>query len=215
MKNIYCISGLGADERIFSHLQIKNCSLQHLKWVAFDEKETMESYAHKMALQIEEKNPVILGLSFGGMLATEMTKQQATAKTFLISSTKVKHELPDMSSVLVFLLKSGLIPYGLFKQPNKILFNRFGAVTPDEQQVLTDILKDTQTDYLRHAFKIILNWNNLAIPEGIIHIHGTHDKIISAEHVQPDYWIQNGTHMMVWNRAMKIARIIENELEHH
>lgn len=214
MKQIYCISGLGADERIFKHLRIKGCNLQHLKWAAFEEKETMESYAHKMALQIDAKNPIILGLSFGGMLATEIAQQQSTAKTFLISSAKSKPELPDMSGILVFFLKSGLMPYGLFKHPNKILFDRFGATTADEKQVLTDILKDTKTAYLHHAFKIILNWNNTIIPEGIIHIHGTHDKIIPAERVQPDYWIQNGTHIMIWNRAGEIARIIEKELSY-
>jgi len=132
MKNIHCISGLGADERIFKHLHIKNCRLKHLKWEAFEEQETMESYARKMAMQIKEPNPLILGLSFGGMLATEITKQQKTTKTFLISSAKSKNELPDMSSVLIFMLKSGWIPYGLFKQPNKILFDRFGATDNEE-----------------------------------------------------------------------------------
>ncbi len=30
MKNIYCISGLGADERIFMNLRIKDAHLVHI-----------------------------------------------------------------------------------------------------------------------------------------------------------------------------------------
>jgi len=48
----------------------------------------------------------------------------------------------------------------------------------------------------------------------MIHIHGTHDRIISAEYVQPDYWIQDGTHMMIWNKAGEIAALIEKELDY-
>ena len=213
MKNIYCISGLGADERFFKHLKIKNTQLKHLTWPEFEDKETMETYAMKISSQIEEKHPIILGLSFGGMLATEITKQRRTAKTFLISSAKGRHELPDLSSVLAYLLKTGIIPYGLLKQPNKILFDRFGAETEDEKKVLRDILEKTKTDYLRHAFKVILNWKNETVPQNIVHLHGTHDKILPAAFVMPNYWIQGGTHMMMWNRADAIAAVIEMELK--
>ncbi len=213
MRTIYCISGLGADERIFKHLQIKNTVLKHLSWVDFDENETMETYAMKMAEQIAEKTPIILGLSFGGMLAVEIAKQKELTHTFLISSAKGKNELPDMSDILVFMIKSGIVPYSLFKQPNKILYQRFGATRQDEKEVLNAILKDTKTSYLRNAFRVILNWENTTIPNNITHIHGTHDRILQAEFITPDYWIKDGTHMMVWNRANEVAGIIEKTMQ--
>ena len=164
MENIYCISGLGADERIFRKLQIKDARLQHLPWVTFNEHDEMGCYAQKMAAQIPEKNPIILGLSFGGMLATEIARQIPVRQVFVISSAKGRHELPDVSGALKFLIRHDLIPYGLFKKPNKVLFSRFGAETEEEKQMLASIMESTDTDFLGWAFNVILNWQNTEVP---------------------------------------------------
>jgi len=211
-RKIYCLSGLGADQRIFQNLTIRATTLVHLPWQSFDEGETMESYALKMAALIKEEKPVILGLSFGGMLAVEIAKQRDVSQTILISSIKGVQEFPDMNSFIILLLKTGLIPYNLFKRPNKYLFRNFGAVTDEEKALLTAILKDTDANYLKHAFRMILNWKNTTIPQRLIHIHGTHDRILQSEYVHPDQWMQDGTHMMVWNKAAIIAKWIEDNL---
>lgn len=212
MKNIYCISGLGADERIFKHLLVPQATLIHLPWLPFDRHETMQTYAAKMATQIHEQEPILIGLSFGGMLVSEISQQIPIRKGFLISSAKNKTELPDLSAIITFLLQHGLVPFNLFKIPNRVLFEKFGATTDDEKKLLTEVLKDTQSDYLRAAFKVILQWNSTSMPQRCIHIHGTHDRIIDPTYVHPDYWIQDGSHMMIWNRSKEIADIITDHI---
>lgn len=212
MKNIYCISGLGADERIFKHLHVPQATFIHLPWLPFDEHETMQTYAAKMATQIHEQEPILIGLSFGGMLVSEISQQIPIRKGFLISSAKNKNELPDLSAIITFLLQHGLVPFNLFKIPNRVLFEKFGATTDDEKKLLSDILKDTQSDYLRAAFKVILQWNSTSMPQHSIHIHGTHDRIIDPTYVHPNYWIQDGSHMMIWNRSKEIADIITDHI---
>jgi hypothetical protein len=204
---------LGADERIFKNLVIPDVTLKHLSWQPFDKGETMASYAMKMFHLIEEKQPTILGLSFGGMLATEIAKQATVHQTFLVSSVKCKQEFPDMSSFIAFILKTGIVPFSLFTKPNKFLFERFGAITDEEKKLLTAILKDTAPNYLRNAFKMILNWENTIIPPNIKHIHGTHDNILISGYVHPDKWVREGTHMMVWNKANEIANWIKDNLQ--
>lgn len=211
-RNIYCLSGLGADERIFANLHIPNTTLKHLPWQPFDKNDTMASYALKMYHLIKENQPTILGLSFGGMLATEIAKQCDVKKTFLVSSIKGKQEFPDLSSFIAFILKTGIVPYRLFTKPNKILFERFGAETKEEKQLLTDILKDTDPNYLKNAFKMILNWENIIIPPNLKHIHGTNDHILISGYVMPDMWVKDGTHMMIWNKASQIADWISSTL---
>ena len=74
-KNIYCISGLGADEKAFDRLKVNGYSLHHLKWIPPLANENLSSYARRKLNDIKENNPIILGLSFGGMIAIEMAKQ--------------------------------------------------------------------------------------------------------------------------------------------
>jgi len=212
MNRIYCISGLAADERIFKNIVIPNTELVHLKWLPFDKEETMSSYAQKMAFQIDETQPILLGLSFGGMLVAEISKLQPIKKGFLVSSAKSPEELPELSSFILFMLQTGLVPYSLFKIPNRVLFEKFGAATSEEQQLLTAILKDTDSKGLGAAFKLIINWKSNLSPKAIVQIHGTHDNIIVPTNIQPDYWIDKGTHMMIWNRSKEIIAILSKEL---
>ncbi len=48
---IYCISGLGADERVFKYLNL-NHEIIPLAWIKHDKNESLESYASKMASKI-------------------------------------------------------------------------------------------------------------------------------------------------------------------
>lgn len=208
MKRLYCISGLGADERIFARLQIPNTELVHLPWVAHEAKDDIARYAQKMATLIKEPNPNILGLSFGGMVAVEIAKLMPVKKTIVVSSAKSKNELPDFDGTLKFFIQHNLIPYGLFKKPNAILYDRFGAENDDDKNILKLIMKDTDTHFLGWAFKAILNWKNIIVPPKIIHIHGTADKVIPPNNITANYWINNGSHMMMYNRAKDINEII-------
>ncbi|HRO42997.1 MAG TPA: alpha/beta hydrolase [Flavipsychrobacter sp.] len=213
MENIYCISGLGADERIFKKLKVKGVNFIYLPWVSFDKHDELPCYAQKMASQIPENNPTILGLSFGGMLATEIALQRKVKKVFLVSSIKGKHELPKISSVLKYLISIDAIPYGLFKKPNKILYERFGAETEEEKQMLAAIMKDTDPSFLAWAFKAILHWQNTIVPDNIVHIHGTKDKILQPAYVEATHWLRNGTHMMVYNRADEVSALISSHIQ--
>ena len=113
MMNIYCISGLGADERVLKKLAIAGVNFIYLPWVKPANADTVASYAAKMAATIPEKDPVILGLSFGGMLGVEIAKIMPVKKLFLISSAKTKHELGEDPAVIRFLNKYKLIPFGI------------------------------------------------------------------------------------------------------
>src|SRR5512138_536855 len=92
--NIYCISGLGADERAFERLKINGCNLSHLHYITPFSNEDLSYYAKRMSAFVKDPNPVILGLSFGGMIAVEMAKHMEFEKLILISSVKTYNEVP-------------------------------------------------------------------------------------------------------------------------
>lgn len=213
MKNLYCISGLGADERIFSKLSIKGVRLVHLPWVPFDKNDTLPDYAQTMAALVDEKEPMMLGLSFGGMLVTEIARRRKLKQAFLVSSAKGKQELPPLNGALRYLVQGQLLPYTLLKTPNKILFDYMGAVTEKEKQLLSAIVRDSNPAFMRWALKAIVNWGNAEYPEQLIHIHGTKDKILKPDFIKANHWIEGGTHMMIYNRADEISALISQYLD--
>ena len=209
MKQVYCLSGLGADYRIFKKLVLKDAELVHIPWVPFDKHDEIGCYAQKMSAKIPGHDPIILGVSFGGMLAVEIAKLRATKKVILISSAKTKDEIAGSGGgFMQFLIKHNLLPAGLMKTPNSVIFKKFGAVTNDEKELLSGILKDTDTDFVKWALKAMQVWTNATYNNDITHIHGTDDHIILPDHVKPNYWIDGGTHLMVYNKAEEIATII-------
>ena len=77
----------------------------------------MNTYATKMAQIIIEPNPIIIGFSFGGMLATELAKQHPDWKIFIISSAKTRAELGYDNNLLKWVSRNEIIPAPLFNIP--------------------------------------------------------------------------------------------------
>lgn len=89
---------------------------------------------------------------------------------------------------------------------------RLGAFTPEEKEFANVYRKSANLNYVNWSFDKILNWKNKQCPEGTIHIHGNKDRIFSMKNIKPTHVIENGTHMMVWNRAGEISNIINETL---
>lgn len=212
MQNIYCISGLGADERIFCRLHIPGTQLVHIQWPEFDRHDELGCYAQKVIQQIGEANPIILGLSFGGMLGVEIAKIHPVKKLFLVSSAKDTAELPKYGAFFRTLITSRIIPPIFYTIPNSFTYDLFGAGTIDEKLMLKDILENSDGRLMKWAMKAITLWRNDIHPQPMTHIHGTADKIIPAENINADYWIEGGSHIMIYNRADEISKIISKEL---
>jgi len=212
MQTIHCISGLGADQRIFQKLDIQGATLAPVHWADYDKHDDLSCYAQKISAQITEENPVILGLSFGGMLASEIARIRPVKQLFLISSAKDATELPRFGGLARFLVNRQLVPVGLSKIAVKPLYDRFGVVTAEEKDLLKDILRSTDNGFTSWAMKAMLNWKTQEHVPQIIHIHGTADKLILPQFVKPTHWIKEGTHFMAYQRAGEISRIIESTL---
>ena len=85
----YCISGIGANEKVFHQLTL-NFDYIPIKWVPTDNSETLQDYAKKLCGQVDTSEEfVLIGVSYGGMLATEMNNFIHPVKTILISSSSI------------------------------------------------------------------------------------------------------------------------------
>lgn len=207
VKNIFCISGLGADSSIFQKVRVPGFELQHVQWMPLDKDETVAEYAQRLSVQVPDDSYVI-GLSFGGMLAVELAKLKPLKKVVLISSAKKRSEIPDFSNVLTWFITHRLIPHFLFTSANKYVFEYFGAETEDEKELLRNIFKNSDGRFMSRAMRMVTLWDNAIVPPHIKHIHGAADRIIPPDLIKPDYWIKDGTHIMIYNKAIEINKIL-------
>ncbi len=208
MKRIYCISGLATDHRLFETLSVPQYELVPLLWATYDHSDDMESYADKISRQIRDESPIIIGLSFGGMLSVEIGKKFPSWRIFLVSSAKTAAEVGYKGSILRWLSRKNLIPSALFNKPNFYTLARFGAKTPEDKKFISRIISSSNPDFMRWCVNAVFNWDNDSYPDNITHIHGTDDKIIYPQNVQAHYWVEGGSHMMIYNRGAEVGKII-------
>ncbi len=201
-KSIYLISGLGADERVFQRLNFGLFKPHFIKWVAPKNDELIQDYALRLSEQIEDRNPIIVGVSFGGILAIEIAKLIDCQRVILISSAKTKYDIPVYYRFLGQLKLHQLIPIGLFKMPNLLTFWFFGMREKNEKMLLKSILKDTDETFLKWAIDAIVNWKNEKIMDNLMHIHGDLDRILPIKNRHEiDVIIPNSGHLMVFSQA--------------
>ena len=209
---IYCISGLGADERIFEHLQLKNYELRFISWLRPSRNETMEAYARRMADSIKEKDPILLGVSFGGIMSIEIARQVKLSKLILVSSIKSAEELPRWMKMAGNLKLNRVIPMRPYSFISKIGNRRLGVTNAEELEMVEAYRKSVDPTYIEWAVNQIVNWKNHWVPPDIIHIHGDEDKIFPIKKVRATHIIKGATHFMVHNRASEVSQCIEEAL---
>jgi pimeloyl-ACP methyl ester carboxylesterase len=238
MNPIYCISGLGADERIFSKLTLPGVSLTPLQWICPEKEEDIEAYAKRMTNQVPShptsrlpsaaisevpanqpadqqglpaQSPIFLGVSFGGMMALEMAKFYPEAKVILISSVKCRKELPGWMRLAGNLHLNKLLP---LKPPrwDRLETDFLGTETAEERQLVRQFSNTSDPVYLRWALGQVINWQNQWQPASCFHIHGSNDKTFPLKNIRATHVIDGGGHFMVMNRAKETSAIIETIL---
>ncbi|HVZ97844.1 MAG TPA: hypothetical protein VG847_13270, partial [Chitinophagaceae bacterium] len=79
-----------------------------------------------------------------------------------------------------------------------------------EKAMLSDILRNTDPAFFRWAMKTIISWQNRVRPEGLIHIHGSADRILPYNKKMQAIKVPEGTHLMVYHQASLISKILED-----
>lgn len=203
MKEVFLIPGLGADHRVFQFLNLSNYSCHYLSWIDPLKDETIERYAARLSEQIKSPNPVLIGVSFGGMIAVEIAKQIRTDKIILISSARTKNEIPWYTRLVGVLRLHTLAPAAWLKKPGKLLFYFFSVKQAEEKKLLAQIVEDTDSNFLVWAIDKIARWKNIEIPNNTLLIHGTNDRLFPFN--TGDVTISDGGHFMVVNKAKEVS----------
>ncbi|MBA3673802.1 MAG: alpha/beta hydrolase [Chitinophagaceae bacterium] len=215
MKHIYCISGFGADERMFSKFQFPGYEIHFIKWITPEKNENIQSYAKRLIEQIHHNNPILIGLSFGGMICVEIGRQINTYLIIIISSIKSHTELPLWMRLSGMLKLNRLLPMRSYKLIQPLQDYNMGIRSTEEKALVHNYRKNIDRVYSNWAINAILNWKNTVAPENLYHIHGDGDRIFSIKRIKPDYTINKGGHLMILNKSEEVNECISSILRKH
>jgi pimeloyl-ACP methyl ester carboxylesterase len=162
--------------------------------------------------QVKDENPIIIGLSFGGMIAIEMAKKISIEKLILISTVKTSGEIPRWMRIAGTLNLHKLIPIKMNRFTERADDKRMGIETIEEKNFIDEYRKKVDSKYVDWAVDQILNWKNNWIPSNVFHIHGEDDRMFPIKNIQPTHIIKKGTHIMILNKADEISLCIEQIL---
>lgn len=212
---IYFFSGLGADSTVFQFLDLNYCEPVFVSWIKPLPKETLSAYALRLKDQHEIPNDAIIcGLSFGGMLATEIAKNFSGVKAIIISSAKTKYELPGFYRMGKYFSMHKFAPAQLQRWFMLNIKDLFGLKTPCYIKVYEELIANADIDFNKWAVTALVNWDNTHFTKNIIHIHGNADKILPYKFVKCDHTIKQGGHLMIMEQASLISDLLQHLILH-
>ncbi len=211
---IYLIPGQGADHRLYSKLKLSpQFVLEYIEFETPEKGASMTAYAKQLSQQIDQSKPFILiGVSIGGMLATEINDLLKPVKTIVISSAKHKNEIPSLYRAQRFLPIYKLIPGRVSKIGAQILQPIFEPARNKEKEIFKQMLKDKDSAFLKRTISMIINWERVTYGPNIISIHGNKDNTLPMKNVKVDYIIQEGSHLMILTKADELSNLLEKLL---
>jgi pimeloyl-ACP methyl ester carboxylesterase len=205
----YFISGLGADKKAFQKIKLPaGYEPVYLDWITPEKDESLANYARRFSSLIKNNDAFILiGLSFGGMLASEIARLRNPMKTVIISSIATSNELPW------YFKRAG--KFGLHKAlPVKLmtagtmLKNLMGVGSKEDKEIIYNYAKFADPNLVRWSIHAIVNWDQPDRLPGVVHLHGSHDRMLPVKYTHPDYIIKDGGHLMIFNKADEVNKIL-------
>ena len=133
MQKVYFISGLGADERVFQYLNLEGIEPVFIQWLEPLSNEKIENYAARMSAFITTPRPLIVGLSFGGMITIEIAKSIDYQQIILISSAKNRYDLPLLYRLSGRFNLHKILPIHFVKNIKILRYFTFGIKTKSEK----------------------------------------------------------------------------------
>ncbi len=212
---IYFVPGLAAGPEIFENLELskEKYELHYLTWLKpLALEESIANYAMRMCDEVKEKEPILIGVSFGGIMVQEMSKFLDVKKVIIISSVKTNKELPKKFKMAKFTKLYKFFPTKVISNFEEYAQYFLGKSLKKRAKIYQKYLSVRSKTYLNWAIFNVLKWEQNKPLDGIVHIHGTKDKVFPIKNINESIEIKGGTHIMILTKAKKISKIIDEVL---
>jgi pimeloyl-ACP methyl ester carboxylesterase len=204
---IYLLPGMTPQYPVYSRLLPLLPNAQVVPFIEPEPNESLTDYAKRMAPQFPDRC-FIGGVSFGGILAQEISRIVHPAGCIVIASIQRPSQLPPW--LRLWRLLGG-------RHASRVL----NAVGSSAKCVPTSIrtsstarltkLSGDSGKWHRWATSAVLDWSpSTPIAAPILHIHGDADTTFPVRYTKPDIVIQHGRHALPMSHPIETANVIND-----
>ncbi len=217
MKRIYLMPGMGAGSRIYRHIRWPaGYEIVPMEWLMPQSPtEPLSRYVERLiAHYAVAPGSILAGMSFGGVIINEMSRQLPVAGLIFISTVKTHRAFPPRFR---WARKTGIwrvFPYGLITRPERLAPWMPVRVLRKRLQLYADYMSMRNTGYFRWAMRSILHWKGDVPGLPYVHIHGTADHIFPYRRltgrVEP---VEGAGHLALMTHPRRVSALIADFLK--
>jgi pimeloyl-ACP methyl ester carboxylesterase len=203
MKNnlkTYILPGMGADSRMYSNQEYRKLNnTTFLNWPIYNN----ETSVSQMAKRVIDENNItensnIGGSSFGGMVASEISKKIPINKLVLIGSTNTPNNVNSLLKTL-----SNFAKYA----PVKFIQFLIGKTGEPNKNIIMEMFAKSDQKFIKNMCQAIFEWPGVNTTNlNIFSIHGAHDKVINPP--ENNATIIDGGHLIAVTHPKEVASFI-------
>ncbi|NBW27486.1 MAG: alpha/beta hydrolase [Flavobacteriaceae bacterium] len=197
--SVYFMPGLAANASIFERISLPEDQFDtyFMEWEIPLDNETLSEYAQRISKKVTHENPVLIGVSFGGILVQEMAQFLNPSKIIIISSVKSNLEFPNTFKLAKQTKAYKLIPTSLIENVYNLAKFTFGEKVIKRLKLYQMFLTVRDKKYLDWSIEMIILWDRKKADPNVVHIHGDADEVFPIKYIQNCILVKGGTHIMI------------------
>ena len=211
MSSYKLISGLGADRRAFSRLgSFTSRDMDYVDWIRCNDNDSLHTYCLRLIDKYSiEPSDILVGLSFGGMVAIEIARILGTKHVILISSLRDRADVKTFYATLLKLRLYRLIPNVrvAFMYPFIRIF--LNVSSEEGQRIMDSMIQNHDLRFTKWAFARIAESKFEGITGTTIYnIIGTRDNLIKPWTNENTVAIESAGHFMIFENHIRITEAL-------
>ena len=207
--------GMGVDRRLFGPQWAAGLEFESPPMPMPARGDTMADYARRIRDQLALDGPCVVGgVSFGGMVACELSRITPARCVLLIASCSDGKAIPSYTRVIEWV--SRIVPDFLIRPRAAVsarMMARMEGLSDEEYQLLRVMVTETEVTKLRRFARMILNWKAPpSYPCPIHQIHGARDLVIPLGRVRPEAIVAGGGHLINMTHSKEVNAFVARHL---
>jgi hypothetical protein len=200
--HVYFMPGMSANSLIFERIKLPSKFHSHfLEWIPPLKSESLKDYSVRLSKSIKHQNPILIGVSFGGLIVQEVSKIINAKKVIIISSVKSNKELPLMMQIGKKTKAYKFFNVNWINDFESLALFVFGPIVRNRIELYRKYLSVRDKNYLKWSIHQIVNWEQKNPLKDIIHIHGNIDLVFPSIYIKKAIFVSGGTHAMILRKA--------------